>query len=101
LNAKYVGSVVLAEKRKYGKDGEYLAFVTGSLGNLSAGVYTFIEFIAGVQTTRALRELCSGAALAGSSFSACIATTWSHLSACSRLACGLVTFSTAFETPSL
>jgi hypothetical protein len=34
--------------RKYGKDGKYLALVTGSLGNLSAGVYTFIEFIAGV-----------------------------------------------------
>jgi hypothetical protein len=52
---KHVGSTVLAEKRKYGKDGKYLAFVTGSLGNLSADVYTFIEFIAGVQTTRALQ----------------------------------------------
>jgi hypothetical protein len=45
--------------------------------------------------------LCSGATLAGSSFSACIATTWYHLSACSRLASGLVTFSTASESQSL
>jgi hypothetical protein len=54
LDAKYVGST-LAEKRKHGKDGKYLAFVTGSLGNLSADVYTLIEFIAGAQTTRALQ----------------------------------------------
>jgi hypothetical protein len=54
LDARYVGSAVLEEKRKYGKDGKYLAFVTGSLSNLSAGVYTFMEFIAGAQTTRAL-----------------------------------------------
>jgi hypothetical protein len=55
LDAKYVGSTILAEKGKYGKDGKYLAFVTDSLGNLSASVYTFIEFIAGVQTTRDLQ----------------------------------------------
>jgi hypothetical protein len=55
LDAKYAGSTVLAEKIKDGKDGKYLAFVTGSLGKLSAGVYTFIEFIADVQTTRALQ----------------------------------------------
>jgi hypothetical protein len=54
MRAKYVGSTVLAEKRKNGKDGKYLAFVSGSLGNLSAGVYTFIEFIAGAHTTHAL-----------------------------------------------
>jgi hypothetical protein len=46
---------VLAEKRKDGKNGKYLAFVTGSLGNLSADVYTFIELIAGVQITRDLQ----------------------------------------------
>jgi hypothetical protein len=38
LDAKYVGATVLAEERKYGKDGKYLTFVTGSLGNLSADV---------------------------------------------------------------
>jgi hypothetical protein len=41
--------------RKYGKYGKYFAFVTGSPGNLSVGVYTFIEFIAGIQATRALQ----------------------------------------------
>jgi hypothetical protein len=51
---KNAGSTTLAEKRKYGKDGKYLAFVSGSLRNLSADVYTLIEFIAGIQTTRAL-----------------------------------------------
>jgi hypothetical protein len=55
LDAKYAGSTVLAEKRKHGKDGKYLAFVTGSLCNFSAGVYTFTEFISGAQTTRALQ----------------------------------------------
>jgi hypothetical protein len=50
LDARYVGSTVLTEKRKNGKDGKYFAFVTGSLRNLSADVYPFIEFIAGVQT---------------------------------------------------
>jgi hypothetical protein len=78
LVEKYIGSTVLAEKRKYGKDGKYLALVTGSLGNVSADVTTFIEFIAGVQTL----VLCSGAIPAGSSFSACIATIWYHLLAC-------------------
>jgi hypothetical protein len=56
LDARYVGPTVLAEKRNQGKYGKYLAFVTGSLGHLSADVYTFIEFIAGVQTTRALQR---------------------------------------------
>jgi hypothetical protein len=55
LDARYVGSTVSAGKRKNGKDGKYLAFVTGSLGNLSTDVYTFMEFIAVVQTTRALQ----------------------------------------------
>jgi hypothetical protein len=32
LDARYAGSTVLAEKRKHGKDGKYLAFVTGSVG---------------------------------------------------------------------
>jgi hypothetical protein len=96
LDARFAGSTVVAEKKKFVKDGKYLALVTGSLGNLSADVYTYIEFIAGVQTTRAL-----GAIPAGSSLLACIATTWYNLSACSRLACGLVAFSTASETQSL
>jgi hypothetical protein len=55
LDARYVGSTVFAENRKYGKDGKYLAFVTDSLGKFSADANTFIEFIAGVQTTRALQ----------------------------------------------
>ena len=55
LDAKYPGSTVLAEKRKYGKDGKYLALVTGSLGNLSPDVFTFVEFIASVQTVHALQ----------------------------------------------
>jgi hypothetical protein len=56
LDARYTGSTLLAEKRKDGKDSKYLAFVTGSLVNLSADIYTFIEVIAGVQTTRALQR---------------------------------------------
>jgi hypothetical protein len=48
--------LVLAEKIKYEKDGKYLALITitGSLGNLSVDVYTFIELIAGIQTTSAV-----------------------------------------------
>ena len=32
LDTKYPGSTVLAEKKKYGEGGKYLALVTGSLG---------------------------------------------------------------------
>ena len=39
---------------KYGKDGEYLALVTGSLGNCSADVLVIVDFIAGIKTVRAL-----------------------------------------------
>jgi hypothetical protein len=56
LDAKYVGSTILAEKREDGKDGKYHAFVTVSLENLSTDVFTFIEFIAGIQTARALKH---------------------------------------------
>ena len=35
LDTKYPGSTVLAEKKKYGEGGKYLALVTGSLGNCS------------------------------------------------------------------
>ena len=55
LDAKYPGSTVLQEKKKYGKDGKYLALVTGSLGNFSSDVLTLVEFIASVQTVHALQ----------------------------------------------
>jgi hypothetical protein len=48
-----------------------------------------------------LLAICSGAALAWSSFSAFVTTTLYHLSARLRLACGLVAFLPAFETPLL
>ena len=54
LDAKYPGSTVSAELMKYGKDGEYLALVTGSLGNCSADVLVIVDFIAGIKTVRAL-----------------------------------------------
>jgi hypothetical protein len=47
LDAKYPGSTVSTELMKYGKDGEYLALVTGSLGNCSADVLVIVDFIAG------------------------------------------------------
>ena len=55
LDAKYPGSTVLQEKKKYGKDGKYLALVTGALGNFSSDVLTLVEFIASVQTVHALQ----------------------------------------------
>ncbi len=54
LDAKYPGSTVSAELMKYGKDGEYLALVTGSLGNCSADLNVVVDLIAGVNTARAL-----------------------------------------------
>jgi len=53
LDRKYPGSTVLEEKRKYGKDGKYLALVTGSLGNLSSDFAVVVEFVACIQTIRA------------------------------------------------
>jgi hypothetical protein len=44
-----------SREKNYGSDGKCLSFVTGSLGNISADVCTFVEFIAGVQTTRSLQ----------------------------------------------
>jgi hypothetical protein len=44
----------LAEKKKYGEGGKYLALVTGSLGNCSADVLVIVDFIAGIKTVRAL-----------------------------------------------
>ena len=54
LDTKYPGSTVSAELMKYGKDGAYLALVTGSLGNCSADVLVIVDFIAGIKTVRAL-----------------------------------------------
>ena len=54
LDRKYPGSTVLEEKRKYGKDGKYLALVSGSLGNLSSDFSSVVDFIASVQTARAI-----------------------------------------------
>ena len=60
LDSRYPGSTVLEEKRKYGKDGKYLALVTGSLGNLSSDFSTIVEFIASIQTVRALQWQITG-----------------------------------------
>ena len=54
LDAKYPGSKVLDEKNKYGVNGDYLALVTGSLGNCSADILVVIDFIAAIKTVRAL-----------------------------------------------
>ena len=54
LDTKYPGSTVLAEKKKYGEGGKYLALVTGSLGNCSADLNVVVDLIAGVNTVRAL-----------------------------------------------
>ena len=53
LDLKYPGSTVLQEKMKYGEGGQYLALVTGSLGNFSSDVLILVDFIASVQTVRA------------------------------------------------
>ena len=39
---------------KYCQGSEYLALVTGSLGNCSADVLVIVDFIAGIKTVRAL-----------------------------------------------
>ena len=44
----------MAEKKKYGEGGKYLALVTGSLGNCSADLNVIVDLIAGVNTVRAL-----------------------------------------------
>ena len=54
LDATYQGSAASTELMKYGKGGEYLALVTGSLGNCSADVLVIVDFIAGIKTVRAL-----------------------------------------------
>ena len=54
LDTKYPGSTVLAEKKKYGEGGKYLALVTGSLGNCSADLNVVVDLIAGINTVRAL-----------------------------------------------
>ena len=54
LDAKYPGSTVLAEKKKYGEGGKCLALITGSLGNCSADLNVVVDLIAGVNTVRAL-----------------------------------------------
>ena len=41
------------EKRKYGRNGKYLALVTGSLGNLSSDFSVVVELIASIQAIRA------------------------------------------------
>jgi hypothetical protein len=46
----------MSEKRKYGKDGKYLALVTGSLGNCSTDVLVVVDFIACIKTVRALEQ---------------------------------------------
>ena len=56
LDLKYPGSTVLQEKMKYGEGGQYLALVTGSLGNFSSDVLILVDFIASVQTVRALQR---------------------------------------------
>ena len=53
LDTKYPGSTVLEEKRKYGRNGKYLALVTGSLGNLSSDFAVVVELIASMQAIRA------------------------------------------------
>ena len=60
LDRKYPGSTVLEEKRKYGKDGKYLALVSGSLGNLSSDFSCVVDFIASVQTARAIHWHTTG-----------------------------------------
>jgi hypothetical protein len=54
LDTKYPGSTVLAEKKKYGEGGKYLALVTGSLGNCSVDLNVVVDLIAGINTVRAL-----------------------------------------------
>ena len=56
LDLKYPGSTVLQEKMKYGEGGQFLALVTGSLGNFSSDVLILVDFIASVQTVRALQR---------------------------------------------
>jgi hypothetical protein len=54
LDTKYPELAVLAEKKKYGEGGKYLALVTGSLGYCSADLKFIVDLIAGVSTVRAL-----------------------------------------------
>ena len=55
LDIRYPGSTVLAEKRKYGQNGKYLAFVTGAFGNLSSDFLVLIDFITSVKAVHSLQ----------------------------------------------
>jgi hypothetical protein len=71
--------------------------LTGLLGNLSAGVYTFIEFIAGAQTTRALQWRSTSREQLFSMYRRYLVSSFGLFAA--RL--WVVTFSTASEMLSL
>ena len=96
LDTKYPGSTVLAEKKKYGEGGKYLALVTGSLGNCSADLNVVVDLIAGVNTVRALELRITNQ---DQLFSMHRRRLVCSPSACSQRASGLATSMTASVMP--
>ena len=99
LDAKYPGSKVLDEKNKYGVNGDYLALVTGSLGNCSADVLVVIDFIAAIKTVRALELRIANRDQLFSMHRRFLISSFGLFTTC--MACGLDTFMTAFVMPFL